>query len=224
MCNSACIAFGVRHLTIEEIRGKKVIEVGSCDVNGSLRPIIESWAKPSKYVGVDIEKGLGVDVICSADEIVDHFGKETFEIVISTELLEHVRNWKKVISNLKQICKTNGCILITTRSYGFAYHAYPYDLWRYELEDIRQIFSDCKILALEKDPLTPGVFFKVQKTESFLEKELTDFALYNITLNKRIRDPLEVTEKDIRLFYLLRKISNQKLKGWLFKTLKIFYS
>ena len=57
MCNSACIEFGVRNLTFEEVTGKKIIEIGSYDVNGSLRPIIEAWGNPDEYVGVDIIDG-----------------------------------------------------------------------------------------------------------------------------------------------------------------------
>jgi len=92
MCNSECIEFGVRNLTIEEVTGKKIIEIGSNDVNGSLRPIIEAWGKPDEYVGVDIIDGPGVDLICPAEKIIEKFGKESFDIVISTEMIEHVRD------------------------------------------------------------------------------------------------------------------------------------
>ena len=140
MCNSACIEFGVRNLAIEDVKGKKIIEVGSYDFNGSLRPIIEAWGNPDKYVGVDIIDGPGVDLVCPAEKIIEKFGKESFDIVISTEMLEHVRDWRKVISNIKNICKPNGLILLTTRSYGFGYHDFPYDFWRYESEDMKSIF------------------------------------------------------------------------------------
>jgi len=55
MCHVSCIVFGVKNLTKKEINNKKVIEVGSYDVNGSLRPIIELF-KPKEYIGVDIKK------------------------------------------------------------------------------------------------------------------------------------------------------------------------
>ena len=53
MCNTSGIVFGVTHLSPEEIKGKRVIEVGSLDVNGSLQKVIKSW-KPAKFIGVDI--------------------------------------------------------------------------------------------------------------------------------------------------------------------------
>lgn len=42
MCNASGIVFGVKNLNLEEIKGKKIVEVGAYDVNGRLRPIIES--------------------------------------------------------------------------------------------------------------------------------------------------------------------------------------
>lgn len=196
MCNTACIIFGAKCLTKEEIEGKKVIEVGSCDINGSLRPIVE-LLNPREYVGVDVEKGPGVNVVCNVCDVVEQFGEESFDAVICTELLEHVRDWRKAISNLKNICKPNGIILITTRSYGFYYHPYPNDFWRYEAEDMKNIFSDCVIEKLELDIFSPGVFVKAKKPKVFFENELSDYELYSIIANKRVK---EIDEKTLQAF------------------------
>ncbi len=220
MCNLSCILFGAKNLTKEEVRGKKVIEVGSYDWNGSIRPFVESL-EPSEYVGIDIEKGPGVDVICGAENIVESFGKESFEVVISTELLEHVRDWRKVISNMKNICKPSGTILITTRSYGFHYHPNPYDFWRYELEDMKNIFSDCEILALEKDSTAPGAFIEVRKPNRFKEVDLSDYELYLIIANKRAK---EIQNKDFRSLYFIGLLIRQKLKDFILRIGKsMFY-
>jgi SAM-dependent methyltransferase len=220
MCNVGCIIFGAKNLTKKEIKGKKIIEVGSYNVNGSLRPIIESM-NPLEYVGVDIERGTGVDIVCNAENIVEKFGEEAFDVVISTELLEHIKDWRKVISNLKNICKTNGVILITTRSYGFGHHAYPYDFWRYELGDMEEIFSDCKILILEKDSQAPGVFVKIKKPNRFVERDLTDYKLYSIVANKRVG---EITDKDFRNFYFRRLILKERLKSFIRKAGRFVFS
>jgi len=217
MCNAYCILFGAINLKKEEIEEKRIIEVGSYNVNGSLKPLLESY-KPKEYIGVDIMKGPGVDIVCNAEETVDKFGKERFDVVISTELLEHVRNWKKVICNLKNICVREGIILITTRSKGFPYHGYPYDFWRYEMEDMRIIFSDCDILVLEKDP-AKGVFVKIRKPINFIENDLSEYKLYSILTNKRVKD---ITENDFRSF-CLKWIPREKLKTFLRTFFKFFF-
>ena len=75
-------------------------------------------------------------------------------------------------------------IYITTRSYGFPYHAYPYDFWRYEIEDMRKIFRDFEIIKLVKDHEAPGIFLKAKKTSNALI-DLSNIALYSMILGKR---------------------------------------
>lgn len=220
MCNISGIIFCTINLLREEIEGKKIIELGSYNVSGSIQPIIKSLG-PAEYVGVDIEKGQAVDVICNAENIVEKFGKESFDIVISTELLEHVRDWRKVISNIKNICKTNGIILVTTRSYGFGYHGFPQDFWRYELEDMKNIFLDCEILTLEKDTEMPGVFIKVKKPSTFVENDLSAISLYSMVVNKRVK---EITDRDFLNFWLTRSILKYKLRNFLLKVYKFVFS
>ncbi|TRU53795.1 MAG: methyltransferase domain-containing protein [Microcystis aeruginosa Ma_QC_Ca_00000000_S207] len=171
----------------EDVRGKEIIEVGSHDVNGSLRSILHDF-KPVKWLGVDIEQGLGVDEICSVYSLVERFGSESFDTVICTEMIEHVQDWRKAIWNMGTILKPNGVLFITTRSQGFPYHGYPYDFWRYELEDMENIFSNMIIESLIEDTTAPGVFMKARKPSSFTEKNLDNLELYSILKRKRCHD------------------------------------
>jgi len=205
--------FGVLNLTRDEVEGRRVVELGSYDVNSSLRPFIETL-KPAEYMGVDIEKGPSVDIVCKAENVLERLGEESFDVVISTELLEHVRDWRKVISNMKNICRPNGLVLITTRSQGFPYHAYPYDFWRYEFSDMQHIFSDCIIEKLEKDWESPGVFVKTRKPSKFIEIDLSGYELYSIIQNKRI--------KELQPAEYLRALRRQLLKDKVEKPLRIY--
>ncbi len=186
MCNEACIAFGQRVLKEDEVAGKAVLELGSLSTTGSVRPSIEGLC-PQKYVGVDIVPGPGVDEICDAARILDRFGAESFDLVVATELLEHVKDWRLVIHNIKAVLRPGGVVLITTRSFGFHYHPNPEDFWRFETEDIERIFPDFAIENLEKDLISPGVFVKARKPEGFQEADLSDVALYCLIPRKRIR-------------------------------------
>jgi SAM-dependent methyltransferase len=160
------------------------------DVNGSLRSHVESLG-PSRYIGVDIEAGPGVDVICDAEHLLAVFGPESFDVVISTELLEHVRDWRRVVGTMKRLLKSEGTLLITTRSNGFPYHGYPYDFWRYELSDMRVIFTDFTIEALQSDPQDPGVFIKARRPRAFEERDISDIELFSVIREDRCRDIAE---------------------------------
>lgn len=196
MCHAACIKFGTESLRTEDIRGKRVIDVGSCNVNGSLRASIEGLG-PSQYVGVDISEGPGVDRVCRAEELVAKFGPQSFDAVISTEMLEHVRDWRGVVSNLKNVLKPGGVLLLTTRSYGFPYHGYPFDFWRFELDDMKAIFADMIIDKLENDWQRPGVFLRAIRPEHFAQTNVTDYRLYSVVSKARCRD---ITDSELRLF------------------------
>jgi len=187
----------------EAFKDKRILEVGSRSVNGSVRPFIEKLSSPSEYIGVDIEKGLYVDVILSAEDLLDYFGKESFDVIISTELLEHVKDWRIVINNMKGVLKRRGKIYITTCSYGFQYHGYPYDFWRYEIEDMKQIFSDFNILDLRKKPLSCGVFLKAEKQIN-KQRDLKTIPLYSICIGKKTVETPRISFMK-KVLLLLRK-------------------
>lgn len=188
--NTAIILFAALNLKPEDIKGKRVIEVGSYNVNGSLRPLVTALG-PSEYVGVDIMEGPGVDIICDAADLPNRFIPGSFDLVISTEMIEHVKDWRMIIHNLKNLCRAGGSILITTRSRGFFYHGYPDDYWRYEIDDMQYIFQDFVISIIEKDPQF-GVMMKATRPREYSEMDLQDYRLYSIIAGQRIRDPDDI--------------------------------
>jgi SAM-dependent methyltransferase len=196
MCHAECLEFGRSVITRGEVEGKDLLEVGARDVNGSLRTFIESFG-PRSYLGVDIEPGPGVDEVCDANDLVDRYGSERFDGVLCTEVLEHVRDWPLVCSNLKRVVRPGGFLLVTTRSKGFHYHAYPYDLWRYEVDDARVIFGDLTIERLEPDPGPPGIFLKARRPSPFTERDLSGHQLFSMVKNRRCH---AVSDADLRWF------------------------
>ena len=151
------------YITSDMIKGRKVLEVGSYDVNGSVRPFVESL-NPKDYHGIDFIGGPRVDAVVNATDVSAKYGKNSFEVVISTEMLEHAEDWRVCVNNMKDV--TSDLLIITTRGPGFPLHSYPDDWWRYTVEDFARIFADFEILELMKDtdPDSPGVFFIGKKT------------------------------------------------------------
>jgi len=140
--------------------GARILEVGSRNINGSARSIFGPIA--DEYTGVDIEDGPGVDMVCDASYLLMKFEQSSFDMVISTEMLEHCHYWKMAILNMKLVLKESGVLILTARSPGFPYHNPP-DYWRFTLSDAANMFSDFAIIGLEQDSEIPGVMIAAVK-------------------------------------------------------------
>ncbi|MFO7796127.1 MAG: methyltransferase domain-containing protein [Promethearchaeia archaeon] len=185
MCNMPIITFFITFAEINEFKNKRVLEVGSKYINGSIRPFVERFLHPKEYIGIDIEKGKFVDKILPAEDILNHFNKNSFDVVIATEIIEHVRDWRLILNNFKKVVKEGGYVYITTRSIGFPQHGYPYDFWRFQIDDMKEIFSDFKIKALVKDKTQPGVFIKAQKPFKYKPRSMDNIKLYSVKKKRR---------------------------------------
>jgi len=137
---------------------------------------------------------------------VDRFGESAFDVLISTELLEHVRDWRAVVSNFKRVVKPHGLLLATTRSFGVDFHRHPFDYWRYDRSDFEVIFADCSIESLVLDPTDPGLFVKARKPDRFVERDLSGHRLYSILRQRRQRQATEVDIMAFKIRYRLVRL------------------
>lgn len=160
-------------VTKTEIQGKAVLEIGSYNVNGTARDVIIPFA-PKQYLGIDQGPGPGVDRVLDASNIVTALGENSFDVVLSTEMLEHARDWRRAVSNMKSVTKPGGLLFVTTRGPGFPFHGFPEDHWRFTVEDFRRIFMDMEILDVAPDPEFPGVFIKCRKPMDFKALDLAN--------------------------------------------------
>ncbi len=183
----ANIIFAAKQLTPDTVRGKRIVDVGACDFNGSVRPLLESYG-PSEYLGIDVIPGPCVDKVMDANNLVAEFGADAFDIVICLEMMEHTPDWRKSLSAIKQVCRPGGLIVMTAPALGHPYHGYPHDFWRYSEDDFRTLFQDCTLLALETDPSGPGTGVCVRKPESFVEADLSGVELHSMVAGRRIRN------------------------------------
>jgi SAM-dependent methyltransferase len=207
VCGYGAIEFVRRSLCRAEVEGQSVIEVGSYDVNGSVRPDVEAL-HPRLYLGVDISPGPRVDELCSVYELEQRYGRDSFDVVISTEMVEHVRDWRAAVNNLKHILRPEGTLVVTTRSLGFPLHGWPKDYWRYETADFAVIFDDFEDVVVESDPEMPGVFVKATKPARFTARDLSDIALHSVARGGRTR---RLTRIDDALLWL--RFTRRRLRG-----------
>lgn len=165
--HASVIAYVARELPL--IAGPRVCELGSYDVNGSVRPQV-AVLKPSEYVGVDLRAGPGVDRVCDVccGGMADRYG--AFDIVIATETLEHVQSWPLFIRAMKRLARPGGHLILTARSPGFPPHDFPGDYWRFTEANMRAAFGDCAA-DVTTDAETPGVFVHAVKPDDWQDYE-----------------------------------------------------
>jgi len=96
--------------------GANVLEVGSLDVNGTIR----RYFKDCNYTGIDIAEGPGVDVVCQGQAYDAPAG--TFDTVVSCEAMEHDPHWRDTFENMLRLCKSGGLVLVTCAGVGRPEH------------------------------------------------------------------------------------------------------
>jgi SAM-dependent methyltransferase len=177
VCNQWCLDFTRRALP--HVSGRpRVLEVGSLDVNGSVRTDLGPLA--ASYVGIDIRPGPGVDAVLDVGHVLERFGPSAFDLVASTEMLEHCPDWAGAVFQMLSVLGDAGLLLLTTRSPGFPLHDHPGDHWRFTAEDVRSLLEPLgHVLELESDfslgwPCGIGVVFRKAAGPPALQRWLED--------------------------------------------------
>jgi SAM-dependent methyltransferase len=148
------------------------LEIGACDVNGSLRALIDARS----IVGIDRFDGPGVDKVMDG---LDAPSLGTFDLVLMTEVLEHAEHWAALMLAAQACVAPGGHLLVTTRSPGYPWHGEMYrraagpterwfigDHWRFSVRMLARTFDvRWKVTAREDpDPDRPGVFVMAQRS------------------------------------------------------------
>lgn len=103
-----------------------VVEIGSQDVNGSLRDVCPP---NTKYIGLDFQEAKGVDVLLT-DPYSLPFEDESVDVVVSSSCLEHSEMFWLVFTEVLRILKPDGLFYLNVPSNG-SFHRYPVDCWRF---------------------------------------------------------------------------------------------
>lgn len=94
----------------------KVLDCGSLDVNGSLKDLFTE----SEYTGVDIAAGKNVDIVSYIKDVP--YENESFDTVISGEMLEHDSTWKESLQKMYDLTKKGGLVAISCAGEGRREH------------------------------------------------------------------------------------------------------
>ena len=105
-------AYAVKHLA-----GKRfgdVVEVGSRDINGSVRSLLDC----KTYTGIDLAAGPNVDVVGDAFDM-----NHPCDLVVCMEVLEHEARAEELVAHMATWLRPGGAMLLTAAGPGRADHS-----------------------------------------------------------------------------------------------------
>ena len=179
----------VRQWFPDFFRRCRVLDVGSLDINGSNRPLFEQC----DYLGLDLAPGRNVDVVSRAHEF--NAPSESFDTIISTEMLEHDQYYAKSLTNIVRMLRSGGLFLFTCATTGREEHgtsrchpiASPITSSLEGWEDYYKNLTECDIReVLDVDTVFARCGFDVEETNYDLRfwgikrvpRHFTQFSLF----------------------------------------------
>lgn len=106
----------VKELFPQYFANKRVLEIGSLDISGTTR----TFFTDCEYVGIDLDAGPGVDVVCEGQDY--DAPDASFDVVISCEVMEHNPRWVDTVRNMIRLCKPDGMVMFTCATLGRGEH------------------------------------------------------------------------------------------------------
>jgi SAM-dependent methyltransferase len=143
-----------------------VIEIGSLDINGTVRDLFTYC----NYVGFDLGPGPGVDYPVQGQEVKYRDG--AFDTAISAECFEHNPYWLETFVNMHRMTRVGGLVTFTCAGEGRPEHgtsrsdvgsspltvAEGWDYYRnlkpedfYDNLEIKDLFEDWKFIENSQD-------------------------------------------------------------------------
>jgi SAM-dependent methyltransferase len=121
----------------------RILDVGCGD-----KPYQTWFAGAEQYIGLDVYPGKKVDYVITPNERWP-LDDAAFDIVLCTQVLEHVVDLEHVVSEIRRTLRPGGTLVV---SVPFAYHEHlrPHDYRRLSVHGVRELFAaDYDILELK---------------------------------------------------------------------------
>ena len=113
----------------------RVLDVGCGD-----KPYYPFFAGAAReYVGVDVVPGPQVDLVGGVESLP--VPDASFDLVICTQVLEHVDDPARAVTELCRVTAPGGRVLASTHGVQ-VYHPSPGDYWRWTRAGLERVFSE----------------------------------------------------------------------------------
>ena len=130
----------------EQVRprdGMLIVDLGCGDM--PYRPLFER--NGARYIGIDLEYNDAADLHASVEDSLP-LAEGSVDVVLSTQVLEHVPEPNKYLAEIRRVLKPGGLVIISTHGY-WMYHPHPQDFWRWTGPGLRKLVGDAGYQVLE---------------------------------------------------------------------------
>jgi SAM-dependent methyltransferase len=118
------MAHGAQRVFFEKVReqypeffsSQRVLEIGSLDINGTVRDFFTNCS----YTGVDVAAGPAVDIVAQGQDL--SFPDDSFDVAVSAECFEHNPYWRETFLNMVRMTRSGGLVAFTCAADGRPEH------------------------------------------------------------------------------------------------------
>jgi SAM-dependent methyltransferase len=130
------------------------------DVGGKGKPYACFFAgRVANHFVLDVAPALSVDVV--GDARIMPFSDASMDVVLITQVLEHIPDPIAVIDEIRRVLKPGGTLLLSVPSI-FPQHGSPGDYWRYMPQGLEWILRDFHSVTVKGEAGTvPSIFLVV---------------------------------------------------------------
>jgi SAM-dependent methyltransferase len=130
------------------------------DVGGRGKPYASFFTgRVTNHYVLDVSPAPSVDVVGDARDMP--FSNASIDVVLITQVLEHIPEPVAVISEIRRVLKPGGTLLLSVPSI-FPQHGSPGDYWRYMPQGLQWILRDFRSVNVRGEAGTiPSIFLVV---------------------------------------------------------------
>ena len=129
---------------LAQLQPARVLELGTRGWDGKPpkhnRERVKEACPQAQWIGVDVQDGDGVDVVCDAHYLSRRFPPCHFDAFVACSTFEHLRRPWLVAQELAAIVRVGGIGFVETHQ-SFPLHGYPHDYFRFSREALAELFA-----------------------------------------------------------------------------------
>ncbi len=189
----------------------KVLEIGPTGVPSAFQKVVNN--PTITWHTLDLYKSAPGITYVSDKEYDYPVESEAYDLIVSGQVIEHVKKIWLWLDELRRIVKSEGTIVIIN-PVSWPYHAYPVDCWRIFPEGMIALCDHCELtvslsefesieaghFVTTKTPTLPGISYTfLDQDKKIFFVKLWNVVIHYIPMVRKLKIPVEVAYDTITI-------------------------